>query len=141
MSSLRFLLPGCAMLGAAPLPPAATPIYPPRSLILFVAAWCAPCRAELRQVRAIAAAAAPVEVRVTPLDRSSATAAMLRDVPPARIWRSARAVDAFAHDAGSLPFSVMTDADGRPCATHDRALDTTAVLAMRQRCERASDRR
>lgn len=135
MSSLRLVsiilaIGGTFMLqGAAP-----PPIYPPRTLILFVASWCAPCRGELRQIDTIAAAASPLDVRVTPVDRSNATAAMLRDVLPMHIWRSARAVNAFAQQTGGLPFSVMTDADGEPCATNDRALNAAAVQAMRRRC-------
>lgn len=139
MSSLRFSLFSAAVFAAA-VPPAAasTPAYPPHTLILFVASWCAPCHAELRQIDAIASAAAPVDVRVTPVDRSGGTAALLRDVPPTRIWRSAQAVSIFTRSNGALPFSVMTDAKGRPCATHDRALDPASVIAMRRRCEAAT---
>jgi thiol-disulfide isomerase/thioredoxin len=135
MSSLRLPWPGAALLAAILLSGAAAPPpYPPRTLVLFVASWCAPCHGELRQLESIAALAAPITVRVTPVDQSYATAAMLRDVPAARIWRSARAVDAYAQQSGSLPFSVMTDGSGRPCATHDRALDAASIVAMRRRC-------
>lgn len=138
MSSIRPLPRGIVLLAAALLPAAAAPVYPPRTLVLFVASWCAPCRAELRQFDAIAAAAAPLEVRVAPLDWTRGTAAMLRTVPAAHVWRSARVAEAFAQHSGGLPFSLMTDAEGRICATHDRALDPAAVRAMRRRCEGTS---
>ena len=137
MSSPGSAALGLALLAATPLP-AAAPSYPPQTLVLFVASWCAPCRAELRHLDEIAAAATPVEVRVTPIDQSSGTAAMLRDVPPARIWRSAHTVNAYAQSSGLLPFSIMTDAQGRTCATHDRALDPVSVTAMRHHCDGAS---
>jgi hypothetical protein len=83
---------------------------------------------------AIMASADPLDVRVVPIDRSSATTAMLRGVPSARIWRSASAADAFVRDNGSLPFAMMTDTGGRPCAAHALAVDAAAITAMRRRC-------
>ena len=135
MSTLRtvplaLLLAGIA--GAASA--VAEPPYPPRALLLFVASWCAPCRAEIGRLDAIAASAEPLDVRVVPLDRTSATAAMLRGVPSARVWRSASAADAFVRDRGSLPFAIMTDAAGRACATYAYAVDSAAVTALRRRC-------
>ena len=138
MSSLRPLRLAVASLSGCLLPAAAPPAYPPRTLIVFVASWCAPCRVELRQIEAIATIAAPIEVRVTPVDRSSGTEAMLRDISAARVWRSARALNTFAQNNGSLPFNLMTDTTGRPCATYDRALDPAAVLIMRRRCDGVS---
>jgi hypothetical protein len=140
MSSIPLIRSSLILLAAAMLPAASTPIYPAHSLILFVASWCAPCRAELRDIDRLIVLAAPATLRVTPIDRTAATAAMLRSVAPARIWRSARAVDDFARQSASLPFSLMTDAEGRACATHRRALDRVAIEDLRRRCSAASAR-
>jgi thiol-disulfide isomerase/thioredoxin len=135
LSSIRFLALAAALCLLAQPAVLATGSLPPRTLILFVASWCVPCHAELRQIDAIAAAADPVQVRVVPVDRTPASAALFRGVAPARIWRSARAVGAYTQLAGSLPFSVMTNAAGNTCATHDRGLDRAAVITMRRSCE------
>lgn len=135
MSSLRAVPFGLLSASLAMLlTGAARPAYPPRAVILFVASWCAPCRAEIARLDTIVASADPLEVRVVPIDRSAATTAMLRGVSSARIWRSAGAADAFVRDNGSLPFAMMTDAGGRPCATHVLAVDPAAIAAMRRRC-------
>ena len=127
---------GCgmlAMLGGASAP---SP-YPPQTLLLLVASWCAPCRVELSRLDAIAEAAGPWQVRVVPVDATRATSAMLRTVDPGRVWRSARGIEALSRDTGGLPFSMMTDAAGQPCARHSRMLDAAAVREMRGRCEAA----
>ena len=121
------------LVGAAPAAP-----LPPDTLVLAVASWCAPCRGELARLDEIVAAAGATEVRVLPIDRSAATAAMLRGIDPRRIWRSAAAADAVLAETGGLPFSVMTDNRGRRCAAHARPLDAAAVRAMRARCRAAS---
>ena len=124
-----------ALVGAAGMvAPADAASYPPRTLMLLVASWCAPCRTELARLDSIVDAAGPVAVRVVPIDDRPATRAMLRDVPRERVWRTAVALDLVSRETGGLPFSLMTDDAGRRCATHARPLDADAVAAMRRRC-------
>ncbi|MHA6722552.1 thioredoxin domain-containing protein [Sphingomonas sp. RS2018] len=113
---------------------ATTVAQAPDTLYLLVASWCAPCRVELSRLPALRAAAAPIAVRVVPIDATAATTAMLRGIDPATIDRSARTIDALGSQTGGLPFSLMTDRTGQRCATHRAPLDVMAVRAMRERC-------
>ncbi len=108
------------LIGAAPAEPVR---YPARTILLFVASWCAPCHGELRQLPAIAGGAGPYRVLVVPIDRGRATDAMLRAVPVEQVWRpdAARMAEVrgelLAKTAG-LPFSVCTNCGLPPSARY-----------------------
>lgn len=121
-----------ASLATAPVG-AAGPL-PPDSILLLVASWCVPCHGEVARLDELQAAAGHVVVRVVPYDGRPATKRMLARVDPARVTASSAIVAALASRTPALPYSVMTDADGRICADHARALDVEAVRTMRRRC-------
>lgn len=132
------LIVGALLLtGAAPVEPVR---YPARSILLFVATWCAPCHGELRQLPSIAAGAGPYRVLVVPVDRGRATDAMLREVPVEQVWRpdAARMAavrgELLARTPG-LPFSVAIGGDGRPCTTHRGGMTAASARGMRTECE------
>ena len=132
------LIAGAVLLtGAAPAEPVR---YPARTILLFVASWCAPCHGELRQLPAIAGGAGPYRVLVVPIDRGRATDAMLRAVPVEQVWRpdAARMAEVrgelLAKTAG-LPFSVAIGGDGRPCALHRGGMTAERARGMRTECE------
>lgn len=114
--------------------------YPARTILLFVASWCAPCHGELRQLPAIAGGAGPYRVLVVPIDRGRATDAMLRAVPVEQVWRPDAArmaevrTELLAKTAG-LPFSVAIGGDGRPCALHRGGMTAVRARGMRTECE------
>lgn len=126
---------------AAPGRAQEAPRWPADAVLLFVAGWCAPCHAELAEVEALAAAAAPRRLLVVPADRSRATAAMLAGVE-ARVWRDARALRAlWAGELGAgLPFTLVTDGAGRTCAEHRRVLRVRDVAVLAARCPTRSPR-
>ncbi len=115
------------------------PRYPPRTILLFVASWCAPCHAELGRLESIDRAAGPYRLRVVPFDTSRATLAMLARVPPGQRWSPdpARAAavraDLFGASA-ALPYSVAIGGDGRPCASLRGGLDAGRAAALVARC-------
>lgn len=114
------------------------PRLPPRSVIVLVASWCAPCRGELARLDTIAPAIGGRTLRVLAIDDSAATARMLRVIDPARVWRPDAGVDhvralLLARTAG-LPFSVVTDARGAVCAQGNGGLDAHRAAALVQHC-------
>lgn len=132
----------CAALSAAlpvPLPAQATVELPPRTILLFVAEWCAPCHAEVARLDEIAAAARPFRVLVVSLDEDRAAARMLREVDPDRRWRPGRAALAGARErllanVPGLPYSVAVDADGRVCGDSRRGMDAGRTRALMRAC-------
>lgn len=118
---------------------AAAPVYPARTILLFVASWCAPCHGEIAALPRLNEAAGPWRVLVVPIDRGRATAAMLSGVPVAQRWvpdavrMAAMREDLFAGTAG-LPFSVAIREDGRPCGAHRGVLSAARVVALRAGC-------
>ncbi|KQM28006.1 hypothetical protein ASE57_06720 [Sphingomonas sp. Leaf11] len=128
------------MLAAMPAG-AATPAYPPRAILLFVASWCAPCHGEIAGLPALRDAAGPWRMLVVPVDRGRATVAMMAGVPVAERWMPDAATmavireDVFGGTAG-LPFSVAIGGDGRPCGAHRGVLSAARVAALRAGCAR-----
>ncbi|WP_294324165.1 hypothetical protein [uncultured Sphingomonas sp.] len=129
-----------AALLLAAVPAGATPpAYPPRTILLFVASWCAPCHGEIAGLPRLREAAGSWRVLVVPIDRGRATAAMMAGVPSAGRWvpdavqLAAIREDLFGETAG-LPFSVAIGGDGRPCGSHRGVLSAARVAALRAGC-------
>ncbi|WP_394646662.1 hypothetical protein [uncultured Sphingomonas sp.] len=132
-----------AVLGGGAAAPAGDLAYPPDSVLLLVAPWCAPCHAELARLDTIAAAARPQRLRVFMVDDGAGAGAMWRRVPDGYRWtppageeRRYRA-DALARTPG-LPFSLATDARGRVCAMRGGGMDAARVAALVGACRRPS---
>lgn len=122
--------------GAAASDPVA---YPPETVLLFVAAWCAPCHGELAHLAEIRDGARPYRVLVVPFDDSRATMAMLQGVPAtARLLPDRKAqrrmAAMVATESPGLPFSVAIDGQGHVCATQAEALTASTARALVARC-------
>ena len=131
-----------ALLGAAP--PRSAVDLPPNTLLLLVAPWCAPCWSELARLDELAAAAAPMNVRVLVMEDGPRARAMLVDLPIERRWvpmandRAAVRAVLWARTPG-LPFSVATDRRGRICAEGGGDLNPSRVRALVRSCVPAPD--
>lgn len=128
-----------AVLLAAPADAAEPVRYPPETVLLFAAAWCAPCRAELARLEEIGAAARPYRVQVVAYDDLPATRAMIEGLPAAARWTpdraSRRAVLREVTELSSgLPFALAVDAQGRRCASARAGLDAASTAALVARC-------
>lgn len=138
--SIKWLAIG-ACLSAAPSPGAETDRYPPSSVLLFVASWCAPCHAELDRLPAITRSARPFRVLVVPFDDSAATRAMMQAVPPEQSWQPdqrtrRRLMRVVMGETAGLPFSMAVDGEGRACGSFRRGLDGQTTAALIARCAR-----
>lgn len=119
--------------------PRGSPDLPAETVLLGVAPWCAPCWDELKRLDSLAAAAAPLRVRVVMMEDGSRARAMMREVPPARRWipdpyNAVRVRSALWARTPALPYSVATDADGRVCAERGGGLTVGIVRRFVSRC-------
>ncbi|WP_054436698.1 MULTISPECIES: thioredoxin domain-containing protein [Novosphingobium] len=120
----------------------AAPGEPPRdSVLMFVASWCAPCLAELARFEALEAAARPRRLLIVALDEGAGSTEMTRRfdgrqklaISPREGWELLRR--ASAGRAAGLPYAVMTDETGRPCALRDRGLSEAELRTMAAACK------
>ncbi|WP_211275769.1 TlpA family protein disulfide reductase [Sphingomonas mucosissima] len=115
--------------------------YPPNTVLLLVASWCAPCHAELAQLEAISKAASPFAVRVMLVDDSRHSRRMVAAIPPQRQWApdpsamTAARKDLLARTPG-LPYAVAIGAGGQPCADHRGGIDPQRVKSLVAQCHR-----
>jgi hypothetical protein len=108
---------------------------PPDALVLLVASWCAPCHEQLTRLDALAAAARPRRLVVAAVDDGPRTTAMVKDVPAPMLLRlRPRGWLRLPAGAPGLPFAILTDRQGQPCATTGRAVMPTDVTALAARC-------
>ncbi|UUL83880.1 TlpA family protein disulfide reductase [Sphingomonas qomolangmaensis] len=128
-----------AAFALASVPVAAQETAPPDTLLLFVASWCAPCHRELREFDAIAAAARPARTLVVAYDDTRATRTMLRNIAPDRRWpidtparRELRR--RLMQRAVGLPYAVLTDQRGEPCATSNQGLTAERARRLQRSC-------
>ncbi|WP_029623291.1 TlpA family protein disulfide reductase [Sphingomonas elodea] len=121
--------------GEEPLP------YPPESVLLFVAAWCAPCHGELGHLAEITGGARPYRVLVVPVDDSRATRLMLEQVPRTARWDPETGIQrrlwrTISEETAGLPYSLAIGADGQVCGRHQEALTAATAQALVARCKR-----
>ena len=105
-----------------------------RVIVLFGARWCAPCMAEYRDLADLAAAAAPDHITLAWIDRSISPPAMMSEVRSLPAEEARRLARATAGDGYGLPFSVMFDAAGLPCAVWRFPLRPNDLVAVRAKC-------
>lgn len=106
-----------------------------RTIILFGASWCAPCQTELRQLPALATAAAPDGLTVAWIDRP----------PPSRLvtdnlnvsvlsaGEAGRKFRAIVGENQGLPVSVILEGS-RVCGIRRRPLTLQSLQTLRNSC-------
>lgn len=114
--------------------------FPPGSLILFGANWCAPCLEELRELPVFAQAVAPSRVILA-----------WTDGKPPQLWREwpanaemapiADAIAAMEHLGGAtagLPYVMLLDGKGKLCADLRGKLTLERLEKLKTRCRAGS---
>ncbi len=140
MSTRRLLPLALASLGALAAAPApADGKYPSRTLVMFVADWCAPCHGEVARLGEITVAARGWRVVVADGDVPTRPGRLVRGVAAERRWipdaaTIARMRRELLADVPGLPYAVAFDAAGRPCADNRRPLDAARTRTMLASC-------
>ncbi len=107
-----------------------------RNIILFGASWCAPCELELRNLPALAAAAAPDRLVIAWIDQlpPPKLASGLANVSILQPVEARRHFNAVAGNNHGLPVSVIFDAGGKPCAMLRESLEPDKLRRMKAAC-------
>ena len=104
-------------------------------IVVIGAHWCAPCRAELPELGALAAAARPARIALGWIDRKPVVAASLAE--SIAILSVSTAQDlANRHGAAArgVPFALAYAADGKLCTVWRGAVTPANLLILEHQC-------
>jgi thiol-disulfide isomerase/thioredoxin len=111
---------------------------PNPAIILFWAAWCAPCRVEVQMLPELTRAADPTPVIVIPMETGRTTRELLGAIRPDQLrfvpGGAYRLLGTLAGDTAGLPVSVAIDPAGAVCAVKQGAITVAEIGAWARKC-------
>jgi hypothetical protein len=134
---LRTTLAMALTLFAVPTAAAAgEPATPAHTIILIGADWCAPCVAELRDLPALARAAAPARLVLAWTDHSARlpVEAVQLGVTQVSAAMAREMVARYDERHSGLPMAVMLRNDGTACGMLRQRLSREGIAAMLRSC-------
>jgi len=115
---------------------------PPSSMVMFWAAWCAPCRSEVSAFAQLSGSAAPRKTLILAVGENPQSRAILSAIPPDHVRYTQEPFPALFRRFGirgpiALPFALMTDANGKICATISGGATVASVAVATRQCAAA----
>lgn len=141
-----FLLIACSLMtGAASQPyvmlrDGSGALRPPPApaVLLFWAAWCAPCRAEIRDLENIRRMAAPLPVIIVAAEGDARSRALLRALPDEAVrYPADAATDVMSLIPGggaALPAAMAHNVEGVICGIRRGVVTSADLVEWRDRC-------
>jgi thiol-disulfide isomerase/thioredoxin len=117
---------------------AAEPRNAGQTIIFFGASWCAPCRIELRNLPALAKAAAPNRLEIAWIDRAPPASARMAgsNVAVLSPQEALRKFEMIAGDNRGLPVVAMIDGNRRICAILRQPATVARLRSLDGSCSR-----
>jgi thiol-disulfide isomerase/thioredoxin len=107
----------------------------PRTIILFGASWCAPCRVELRQLPTLARLSAPDHLEIAWIDRKPATGdAAYPNVKILSVRDAREKLERFGGDISGLPLTIILGSDMQVCSALREPLTASGVRRLQSSC-------